>query len=69
MPTNFLSLEGSNMVQRKLGTVYCYAPGGCINVCYSEVTESEMVNQFAIVKSVELLGVWFIISALARPNL
>ena len=45
MPTRFLSLGKGNMVQRKPGAVYYYAPGQSICVCYGRITESPKVNQ------------------------
>jgi hypothetical protein len=47
MPTRILALGGSNMVERQLGSVYYYAPGATINVCYGSVTEKAKVNKFA----------------------
>lgn len=47
MGTKILSLGPSNMIQRKAGVVYFYAPGAQINICYGEVTETATVNKFA----------------------
>ena len=53
MLMQFLLLKGTNMVEHTPSSVYCYAPGGCINVCYGKVTESENINEFAHVDTTD----------------
>jgi hypothetical protein len=46
-PTRIVHLGRNNMVPRKLGSVYLYAPGQTICMCYGRITESANINQFA----------------------
>lgn len=47
LPTRIVHLGRNNMVPRKLGSVYLYAPGQTICLCYGKITESANINQFA----------------------
>jgi hypothetical protein len=46
-PTRIVHLGRNNMVPRQLGSVYLYAPGQTICMCYGRITESANINQFA----------------------
>jgi hypothetical protein len=46
-PTRIVHLGCSNMVPRRIGSVYLYAPGQTICMCYGRITESANINQFA----------------------
>ncbi|KAI1776951.1 hypothetical protein F4818DRAFT_457550 [Hypoxylon cercidicola] len=49
MPVPSFSLSSKNMVQRRKGVVYYNTGSQSICFCYGAVTESTMVNQFAVV--------------------
>jgi len=53
-PTRIVHLGRNNMVPRKLGSVYLYAPGQTICMCYGRITESANINQFAQVVESDL---------------
>ena len=53
-PTRIVHLGRNNMVPRKLGSVYLYAPGQTICMCYGRITESANINQFAQVVDSDL---------------
>jgi hypothetical protein len=53
-PTRIVHLGQNNMVPRKLGSVYLYAPGQTICMCYGRITESANINQFAQVVESDL---------------
>lgn len=54
LPTKIVHLGRSNMVQRELGSVYLYAPGQTICMCYGKITETSKVNTFGNVVEEDL---------------
>ncbi|MDR1829083.1 MAG: DUF3830 family protein [Methylobacteriaceae bacterium] len=49
VPTRIVHLGRNNMVPRRLGAVYLYAPGQSICLTYGAITESARVNTFGSV--------------------